>query len=260
MAYRNLLVDIAGGIATVTVNRPDTLNALNALTIDELSSCFDSLYHDAAARVVIVSGAGDRAFVAGADIKELANMSGPQAQQLACRGQALMTKIEQLGKPVIAAVNGFALGGGCELALACHFRYAAENARLGLPETGLGLIPGYGGTQRLPRLVGKGRAAELILTGTHLTAAQALAMGLVNMVLPQEELLSETREAATAIASKSAVSIGLALQAIVEGLEMPLGEGCRHEAALFGVCGGTRDATEGCTAFLEKRKPDFEDR
>jgi enoyl-CoA hydratase len=211
-------------------------------------------------RVVIVTGAGEKAFVAGADIRELADLTGTGAERLATRGQELMWKIENLGKPVVAAVNGFALGGGCELALACTFRYASANARLGLPETGLGLIPGYGGTQRLPRLVGKGRALEMILTGDHLTAVEAQAIGLVNRVLSQEELMPAVREVAAKLAAKSAVTLRLALKAVNEGINMGLDGACRLEAALFGVVGTSADAAEGCRAFLEKRKPEFRDR
>jgi enoyl-CoA hydratase len=260
MAYENLLVEQADGVATVTVNRPDKLNALNAATIEELHGCFAELRDDAGVKAVILTGAGEKAFVAGADIRELADLTGTGAERLSTRGQELMWKIENLGKPVVAAVNGFALGGGCELALACTFRYASANARLGLPETGLGLIPGYGGTQRLPRLVGKGRALEMILTGDHLTAVEAQAIGLVNRVLSQEELMPTVREVAAKLAAKSAVTLRLALKAVNEGVNMGLDGACRLEAALFGVVGTSADAAEGCHAFLEKRKPEFLDR
>ena len=259
MAYQNLLVEHEEGVSTVTVQRPDKLNALNAETIEELHTCFNDLRYDQAVRVVILTGAGEKAFVAGADIKELADMSGVEAERIATRGQELMWKIDNLGKPVIAAVNGFALGGGCELALACTLRYASANARLGLPETGLGLIPGYGGTQRLPRLVGKGRALEMILGGDHITAVEALSMGLVNKVVSQDELMPAVQEMARALAVKSAVILRLALKSVNEGVNMSLDAGCRLEAALFGVCGGSADAKEGCQAFLDKRKPEFND-
>ncbi len=257
MAYHNLLIETADSIATLTVNRPDKLNALNGETIEELHACVNALRGDAAVRVVVITGAGQKAFVAGADIEELSQLTAVMAETLATRGQELMWKIENLGKPVIAAVNGYALGGGCELALACNFRYASSNAQLGLPETGLGLIPGYGGTQRLPRLIGRGRACEMILTGTTLTAEQALAAGLVNRVLEPPQLLPAVLEVSGALASRSTGTLRLALKAINEGANMTLDAACRLEAALFGVCGGSDDAREGCAAFLEKRKPKF---
>jgi enoyl-CoA hydratase len=260
MSYQNLLVEHADGVSTVTVDRPDKLNALNALTIQELHDCFNELRYADSVRVVVITGAGEKAFVAGADINELANLDATGAERLANRGQELMWKIENLGKPVIAAINGFALGGGCEVALACTFRYASANARIGLPETNLGLIPGYGGTQRLSRLVGRGRALEMILSGNHITAVEAQNIGLVNKVLSQEELMPATLEIATLMAGKSAVTLRLALKAVNEGLNMPLDAGCRLEAALFGICGSSLDAKEGCQAFLEKRKPAFQDR
>ena len=260
MAFQNLLVAHDSGVSTVTINRPEKLNALNGETIEELHACFNELRHEESVRVVILTGAGDKAFVAGADIKELASLTAATAERLANRGQELMWKIENLSKPVIAAINGFALGGGCELALACTFRYASANARLGLPETGLGLIPGYGGTQRLPRLVGRGRALELILSSNQVTAVEAQSIGLVNKVLSQEELAPAVQEIAVLLVSKSQVTLRLALKAVNEGQNMPLDAGCRLEAALFGICGATHDAKEGCAAFLEKRKPVFQDR
>ncbi len=208
-------------------------------------------------RAVVLTGAGPKAFVAGADIGELAGLTAAQGQRLAARGQALMDRIEGLGKPVIAAVNGFALGGGLELAMACTFRYAADTARLGLPETGLGLIPGYGGTQRLPRLVGRGRALEMILTGDMVDAPTALALGLVNRVVPAAELLEAARSTAAKMAARSPLALRAALQAVNGGLAIDQDGGCRLEAALFGVCGASADAREGCAAFLEKRKPTF---
>jgi enoyl-CoA hydratase len=259
MDYENILCGTDGGVATVTVNRPDKLNALNAATIAELDRCFSELGADAAVRVVVLTGAGEKAFVAGADIGEMADMTSPEAQLLAARGQALLDRIENLGKPVIAAVNGFALGGGCEIAMACTFRYASDTAKLGLPETGLGLIPGFGGTQRLPRLVGRGRALEMILLGNMVTAVDAMAIGLVNKVYPQGELADAVRIVAETLAGKSAFTTRIALKAVGEGLEMTQAGGCRLEAALFGVCGSSHDAKEGCAAFLAKRKPDFRD-
>jgi len=260
MAYETLLLDVDDGVAQVTVNRPDKMNALNAEVIGELYHCFGALRGDDAVRVVILTGAGEKAFVAGADIGELADAAGPELERLAERGQSLMWNIENLGKPVIAAVNGFALGGGCELALACTFRYASETAKLGLPEVSLGLIPGYGGTQRLPRLVGRGVAAEMILTGAMVDAAEAARIGLVNMVFKPDALLDAARNTAAAIATRSRATIRYALKAMGEGLNMSQDAGCRHEAGLFGVVGSLADAKEGCRAFMEKRKPDFQDR
>ena len=260
MDYKTLLVDIADGFAVVTVNRPDKLNALNADVITELGACFSALQADDAVRAAVLTGAAEKAFVAGADISELAEATGPELERMSERGQALMWKIENLGKPVIAAVNGFALGGGCELALACTFRYASANARMGLPEITLGLIPGYGGTQRLPRLVGEGRAMEMILTGGMIDAASAADMGLVNKVFPPEELLAEARKTAATVAAHSSVTARYAKKAVHEGLNMTPDAGMRLEAALFGAVGATDDATEGCKAFMEKRKAEFKDR
>jgi len=259
VAYTNILCEVSEGVASVTVNRPDKLNALNAATIGELDACFAELGQSEAVRVVVLTGAGPKAFVAGADIGELAAMTAGEAERLAARGQALMNRIENLGKPVVAAVNGFALGGGCELAMACTFRYASDNAKLGLPETGLGLIPGFGGTQRLPRLVGKGRALEMVLLGNMITAVDAMAIGLVNTVFPQEEFADAVMIVARALAEKSALTLRLALQAVNDGMLVDQDSGCRLEAALFGVVGASADAHEGCTAFMEKRKPSFRD-
>jgi enoyl-CoA hydratase len=257
MSYQNINCEVAAGVATVTVNRPDKMNALNAATIGELAACFYALEGDAAVRAVVLTGSGEKAFVAGADIGELGGLTAVQAEMLARRGQGLMDLIENLGKPVIAAVNGFALGGGCELALACTFRYAADTARLGLPETGLGLIPGYGGTQRLARLVGRGRAAEMVLRGHMVGADEALAMGLVNRVVPAADLLETVSGVAAELCARSPLTLRLALQAVRGGLDGPQAAGCRLEAALFGAAASSADAREGCTAFLEKRKPEF---
>jgi len=259
MSFKNILSECTDGVATVTVNRPDKLNALNLETIGELDTCFAELGADPEARVVVLTGAGEKAFVAGADIGELADMTAITAEKLAATGQAVMDRIENLGKPVIAAVNGFALGGGCELAMACTFRYASDKARFGLPETGLGLIPGFGGTQRLPRLVGTGRALEMILLGNMIDAIDAMAIGLVNKVYPAEEFTDSVRIVAKALAEKSSLTLRVALKAVGEGMEMTQAGGCRLEAALFGVCGASADAREGCAAFLEKRKPAFSD-
>ena len=259
MSYNNLLCEKADGVATVTVNRPDKLNALTYETIGELDACFAALADDSEVRVVILTGAGEKAFVAGADIGEMADMAPSFAERFASRGQATMNRIENLGKPVIAAVNGFALGGGCELAMACTFRYASDKARLGLPETGLGLIPGFGGTQRLPRLVGKGRALEMILLGNMIDAVDAMAIGLVNKVYPAEEFSDSVRIVARALAEKSGLTLRVALRAVNEGLEMTQAGGFGLEAALFGVAGSSQDAREGCSAFMEKRKPVWKD-
>lgn len=260
MSFQNLLCEVTDGVATVTVNRPDKLNALDARTIGELGACFGELASSAAARVVVLTGAGPKAFVAGADISELAALSAVDAHALARRGQALMDAIEHLGKPVIAAVNGFALGGGCELALACSFRWASDTAKLGLPETGLGLIPGYGGTQRLPRLVGSGRALEMILRGNMVAAPEALAMGLVNRVLPAAELMPAVATVAREIAARSTLTLRCALDAVEGGLGTDIAAGFRQEAGLFAVAAASEDGREGCCAFLEKRPPTFTDR
>ncbi|MDX2475420.1 MAG: enoyl-CoA hydratase-related protein [Candidatus Krumholzibacteria bacterium] len=260
MSYTNILCEVAEGVATVTVNRPDKMNALNGVTIGELDACFADLGADESVRVVILTGAGEKAFVAGADIGEMAAMNATDSERLATRGQGLMNRIENLGKPVIAAVNGFALGGGCELAMACTFRYASDNAKLGLPETGLGLIPGFGGTQRLSRLVGRGRALEMILLGNMITAVDAMAIGLVNTVFPQAEFADAVKIVARALAEKSTFTLRLALQAVNDGLLVDQDSGCRLEAALFGIVGASGDAHEGCSAFMEKRKPNFQDR
>lgn len=260
MSYANILCVVEEHIALVTVNRPDKLNALNAETIAELKKCFADLQDNTRVRAIVLRGAGEKAFVAGADITELAKMRASEAESLASGGQELMNLIENLGKPVIAAVNGFALGGGCELAMACTFRYASDNARLGLPETGLGLIPGFGGTQRLPRLVGKGRALELILTGDMISAVDAMAIGLVNKVYAQDDLMNAVMDVAKALAARSLLTSKVALKAVNDGMGMNQDSGCQLEAALFGVAGASDDAHEGCAAFLEKRKAEFKDR
>ncbi len=257
MSYQTLLLDRDGAVALVTVNRPAVLNALNAQTVDELRRAFLELRHDAAIRAVILTGAGEKAFVAGADIGELAGLDATTAHDLARRGQHVLDLVEHLGKPVIAAINGFALGGGCELAMACTFRLAADTARLGQPEINLGLIPGYAGTQRLTRLVGRDRALDLVLTGRHVAAAEALAMGLVTRVVPAASLLDEARTLATTLASKPPVAVRYALEAVQRGGEMPFADGCALEATLFGLAAATEDMREGTRAFLEKRPPAF---
>ena len=257
MPFDNLLVQRESAVAILTIQRPQRLNALDASTLDELRQAVLDLQHDQSIRCVIVTGAGDRAFVAGADINEIASDTPEQARLRALRGQHVFDLIERLGKPVIAAINGFALGGGCELALACTLRIAADTATLGQPEINLGLIPGFAGTQRLSRVIGKTKAMELILTGNPIKASDALAIGLVNRVVPAAALMSATRALADELASKPAVALRYAMEAINSGFEMPFAEACRLEASLFGMATATEDMREGTKAFLEKRKPSF---
>lgn len=257
MAFENLLLERDGAVAVVTLNRPKVLNALNAATIAEISRAFAELKADDAIRVVIVTGAGEKSFVAGADISELAAQTGASAQATAQAGQAAFAQIEQLGKPVIAAVNGFALGGGCELAMSCSLRLAADTARFGQPEVNLGLIPGYAGTQRLPRLVGKGVALDLLLTGRMVKADEALAIGLVNRVVPGAELMTAARALAAELAGKPPRSLEYILSAVNRGGDLSLEAGTDLEAALFGVVSSTADMREGTSAFLEKRQATF---
>jgi enoyl-CoA hydratase len=233
------------------------LNALNGPTIAELDRAIGEVSTDDAIRAVILTGAGEKSFVAGADINELAVQTPVSAREHARRGQALFDRIERLGTPVIAAVNGFALGGGCELAMACTLRLAAENARFGQPEINLGLIPGYAGTQRLPRLVGRGRALELLLTGQQITADEAWRIGLVNRVVPAAQLLAEARTLAQALAAKAPIAVRYILQAVAGGLEMSFGDAQDYEATLFGLVSATEDMREGTRAFLEKRPAEF---
>jgi len=253
MPYEHILVEVADGIAVITLNRPKMLNALNAALLRELDAALTQLGVDNGVRTVIVTGAGEKAFAAGADIEELAAVGQAEGQALAERGQRVFGKLETLGKPVIAAINGFALGGGCELALACTMRIASETARLGQPEVKLGLIPGYGGTQRLPRLVGKGAAMKLLLTGEMIGAAEALRIGLVEEVVPAAELMARARALAGVIAGMAPIAVKQCIAAVHEGYDLPLAEALAHEAALFGVCCGTADKVEGTKAFLEKR-------
>ena len=256
-SYENLILEIQDRVGRVTINRPKVLNALNEKTVQEIHAVFSSLRDNADVGVVILTGAGEKAFVAGADINELAVMTPLQGEASSKLGQAALREIETLGKPVIAAINGFALGGGCELALACHMRFASENAKLGLPEVGLGIIPGYGGTQRLPRIVGLGRALELITTANMIDAAEALRIGLVNRVFPLAELIPACEKIAQTILSKGALAIHYALDAAVRGMETDLTQGLEREAGHFGLLAATTDMHEGLKAFLEKRKPNF---
>jgi enoyl-CoA hydratase len=258
MAYETLIVESRDGVATVTVNRPEKLNALSDRVMEELDAAFAALGADASVRGVILTGAGEKAFVAGADIGELATQSPVEGQERSIRGQRVLDRIERLGKPVVAAVNGFALGGGCELALACHVRVASENARLGTPEVKLGIMCGYGGTQRLPRLVGKGRALEMLLTGEMVDAQEALRIGLVNRVVPKDKLLAESDALLRKMLANGPVSLRFTLAAVGDGLEMPLDEAQRAEATLFGLICSTGDMKEGTQAFLEKRPAKFQ--
>jgi enoyl-CoA hydratase len=257
MAYELLNLEQEGAVAVVTINRPAVLNALSEAVLREIESAFEALAKDDAVRAIVLTGAGEKAFVAGADIKELAAQTPVTGRETARRGQRLFRRIEQLGKPVIAAINGFALGGGCELALACTFRFAADTARIGLPEITLGLLPGYGGTVRLPRLIGKARAMEMILTGKPVTADEAFRVGLVNRVVPAASLVAEAKAFAAELAAKAPIALRYAMQSIERGLEIPMGEALELEATLFGLVASTADFREGTAAFLEKRKPVF---
>ena len=258
--YETLQYEAKDRIGFVTINRPDKLNALNAKAKAELKELFTDLKSDGGVDIVIVTGAGEKAFVAGTDIKELTELNTDSGRKFSEGGQAVFNAIENLGKPVIAAVNGYALGGGCELALACSVRVASENAKFGQPEVNLGIIPGYGGTQRLARLVGRGKAMELILTGDQIDAREAHRIGLVNAVVPLQELKATAVALAQKILSKGQVAVRLALKAVNMTHETTLTDGQALEASLFGVCCGSEDFKEGTRAFLEKRKPEFKNK
>ena len=257
MAFDNLLLERDGATAIVTINRPKVLNALSTQTLDELRRAILALKYDDGVRVVIITGAGDKSFVAGADINELAVQTPVQGKEHARQGQHVLDLIENMGKPVIAAINGYALGGGCELAMACTIRIAADTAKLGQPEINLGIIPGYGGTQRLARLIGRGRALELLLTGDQLSAAEAYRLGLVNRVVTGANLMGESRKLAQALAAKAPIAIRYIIDAVNKGLQMPLPDAQVFEATLFGLVAATDDMREGTRAFLEKRKAEF---
>lgn len=260
MNFENILVGIENGIGLITINRPAKLNALNVATIQELHKALESLDTDESVKTIILTGEGEKAFVAGADIAEFAHFSIEEGAQLAAQGQELLFDfVENLKTPTIAAVNGFALGGGLELAMACHFRVAADNAKMGLPEVSLGVIPGYGGTQRLPQLIGKGRAMEMIMTASMVSAEEAYRTGLVNHVVPQAELIDFTKGIAQRIMKNSPMAIGKAIKAINANFKDGI-NGYETEIRNFGKCFGTEDFKEGTTAFLEKRKATFKGR
>ena len=260
MAYDNLLFEVNEQIARITFNRPNVLNALNRKTMDELGDCLNKVRADDAIRVLILTGAGEKAFIAGADINELSQQTPVNGREFTLYGQEIIHRLETLGKPAIAAINGFALGGGCEVALACTLRIASRNAKLGQPEVKLGIIPGYGVSQRLPRLCGKGVAHELILTGEMITAEEALRVGLVNRVVEPGELLATAEAIAKKIIANAPMAVQYSLEAVERGMEMPQEEGLYLEATLFGLCCATQDMREGTRAFLEKRPPKFEGR
>jgi enoyl-CoA hydratase len=253
----NVKTENRDGILIVTIDRPKVLNALNAQTVQEIGQAITAAATDDAVKCIILTGGGEKAFVAGADINELAQMGPITGKQTAERGQKVLNAIENSPKPVIAAINGFALGGGCEIALACHIRIASEKAQLGLPEVSLGIIPGYGGTQRMARLLGKGKALELILTGDRIGAVDAEKIGLVNKVVPADQLMATAEEMAKKIASRGPLAVRAAIEAVMSGSEMPFNEGQFLEATLFGLLAATEDMKEGMQAFLEKRAADF---
>jgi len=258
--FQNLLYEKKGAIAHVTLNRPKVLNALNQAVFAELKAAFEDVRDDAAVRGVILTGSGDKAFAAGADIAEMSTSTGVQAEESTRHAQAVTELIENLGKPVIAAVNGFALGGGCELAMACTIRIAAETAKFGQPEVKLGIMPGAGGTQRLPRLIGKGRALQLILSGEIISAQEAYRIGLVNEVVPNANLISRSEAILNQINSNGPLGVKYSIDAVNKGLDGSVSEGLLIEASLFGICAGSEDKKEGTSAFLAKRAPNFQGR
>lgn len=257
MEFKNLLIEAADGVATLTINRPQSLNTLNSEVLRELEGALHGLEDDVAVKAVVLTGAGDKAFAAGADIKEMAVMTSLEGRAFALKGQRVMLTIRRMKKPVIAAVNGYALGGGLELALACDFIYASDKAKLGLPEVTLGIMPGFGGTQNLVRLIGPNKAGELIFSGKMIDAGKACAWGIVNEVFPPEDLLAKARETAAAIAQAGPLGVGYSKDAIANGPDMAKEDGFRYEASLFGVLFATEDRKEGMGAFLGKRKAAF---
>ena len=256
-SFENITYEVKGSIAYVTMNRPKVMNALNRRTIEELGAAFLAAKEDGTVKGIILTGAGEKAFIAGADIAELSAIDADKAGEFSEKGQEVLSFIETLGKPVIAAVNGFALGGGCETAMACTIRIAAENAKFGQPEVKLGIIPGYGGTQRLPRLVGKGRALQLILTGDVIGAQEALRIGLVNEVVPAENLLSRCEAILKQIGANAPLAIRYSIHAVNEGVETDLSSGLKLEAKFFALAAATEDRTEGTSSFVQKRAPQF---
>jgi enoyl-CoA hydratase len=256
MTYQNILVEVTDGIATITINRPDKLNALNKFVFDDLEAALKHLSTENSAKAIIITGAGEKAFVAGADISEFNSLSREDAISLSQRGQAIFATIENSSKPIVAAVNGFALGGGCELAMACHFRLCSENAKFGQPEVNLGLIAGYGGTQRLTKIVGKGKSMEWQMTGRMIGSAEALSSGLVNYVVPSSELITKTREILKEVLTKAPVAISKLIECINTS-DSTAENGYEKEVNSFADCFTTKDMIEGTSAFLEKRKPVF---
>jgi enoyl-CoA hydratase len=257
METQNVLLEIKNGIGYVKINRPDKLNSLNTQTIDELYEIFNKISHDDRVKAVVLTGIGEKAFIAGADISELNRLDIHSGKSFAQKGHKTLKLIENLEKPIIAAVNGFALGGGCEVALACHMRFASENAKFGQPEVNLGIIPGFGGTQRLPRLVGTGKAMELILSGNIIDAKEALRIGLVNRIYPQEDLLTAAEKMLRKIMTKGPIAVSMCIRAINKIAQLNLEQGLNYEIELFSECCATQQFKEGTSAFLEKRDPNF---
>lgn len=258
MSYRHILFEAdSAGIALLTVNRPEKLNALSREVVEELGEAFDRIAGESAVRAAILTGAGEKAFVAGADINELAALSAVEAREYALRGQRTFRKLETLGKPVVAAVNGYALGGGLELAMSCTIRIAAPEAKLGQPEVKLGIVPGYGGTQRLPRLVGRGRALDMLLTGEPIDAAEAYRIGLVNAIAERTELIETAKQWARKVLANGPLAVALTMEAVDAGLDSGIDAGLRFEAMAFGITAASEDRREGTSAFLEKRKAAF---